>query len=176
MRVFFVVALASTAFNCKCEDSVRKALDEKRPEPPSVPEVVSKATAENEPNDAPEKATKIELGHELRPLHAELSSPSDIDWFSLSSTVSESEIIELRVSPDKVETNLSLHVQSGADSAPPLTYDVGASTQYGNAFSVSAINQDGYTTGRLIGVETNAEGVVQARFTNGRSVPASRRT
>jgi flagellar hook protein FlgE len=48
---------------------------------------------------------------------------------------------------------------------------VGASTQYGNAFSVSAINQDGYTTGRLIGVETNAEGVVQARFTNGRSVP-----
>ena len=52
-----------------------------------------------------------------------------------------------------------------------LTYDVGTSTQYGNAFSVSAINQDGYTTGRLIGVETNAEGVVQARFTNGRSVP-----
>ena len=53
MRVFFVVALASTAFNCKCEDSVRKALDEKRPEPPSVPEGVSKGTAENEPNDAP---------------------------------------------------------------------------------------------------------------------------
>jgi flagellar hook protein FlgE len=52
-----------------------------------------------------------------------------------------------------------------------LTYDVGTSTQYGNAFSVSGINQDGYTTGRLIGVETNAEGVVQARFTNGRSVP-----
>jgi flagellar hook protein FlgE len=52
-----------------------------------------------------------------------------------------------------------------------LTYDVGSSTQYGKAFGVSAINQDGYTTGRLIGVETNAEGVVQARFTNGRSVP-----
>ncbi|NBU24871.1 MAG: flagellar hook protein FlgE [Gammaproteobacteria bacterium] len=52
-----------------------------------------------------------------------------------------------------------------------LTYDIAASTQYGNAFSVNAINQDGYTTGRLIGVETSAEGVVQARFTNGRSVP-----
>jgi flagellar hook protein FlgE len=51
-----------------------------------------------------------------------------------------------------------------------LTYDVGSSTQYGNAFSVSAVNQDGYTTGRLVGVETDADGVVQARFTNGRSV------
>jgi flagellar hook protein FlgE len=51
-----------------------------------------------------------------------------------------------------------------------LTYGVGSSTQYGNAFSVSAVNQDGYTTGRLVGVETDAEGVVQARFTNGRSV------
>ena len=51
-----------------------------------------------------------------------------------------------------------------------LSYDIGASTQYGNAFSVSAVNQDGYTTGRLVGVETNSDGVVQARFTNGRSV------
>jgi flagellar hook protein FlgE len=51
-----------------------------------------------------------------------------------------------------------------------LAFDVGASTQYGNAFSVSGVDQDGYTTGRLVGVETNAEGVVQARFTNGRSV------
>ena len=51
-----------------------------------------------------------------------------------------------------------------------LTYDIGGSTQYGNAFSVSAVNQDGYTTGRLVGVETNSDGVVQARFTNGRSV------
>lgn len=51
-----------------------------------------------------------------------------------------------------------------------LTYDFASSTQYGTAFSVSAINQDGYTTGRLIGVETGSDGVVQARFTNGRSV------
>jgi flagellar hook protein FlgE len=51
-----------------------------------------------------------------------------------------------------------------------LTYELGSSTQYGSAFSVSAINQDGYTTGRLVGVETGSDGVVQARFTNGRSV------
>lgn len=51
-----------------------------------------------------------------------------------------------------------------------LTYDFGSTTQYGAAFSVSAVDQDGFTTGRLIGVETGPDGVVQARFTNGRSV------
>jgi flagellar hook protein FlgE len=59
--------------------------------------------------------------------------------------------------------------QTGA--APlQLDFDFRASTQYGTAFSVSAVEQDGYTTGRLIGVETQVDGVVQARFTNGRSV------
>lgn len=52
-----------------------------------------------------------------------------------------------------------------------ITADFGASTQYGGAFSVSAITQDGYSTGRLIGIDTESTGVVQARFTNGRSIP-----
>ena len=50
-----------------------------------------------------------------------------------------------------------------------LTYDFGDTTQYGQAFSVNSVVQDGYTTGRLIGIDTDASGVVQARFTNGRS-------
>ena len=59
-----------------------------------------------------------------------------------------------------------------ATGAAPIevTFDLGTTTQYGTAFSVSAIIQDGYPTGRLIGVETGADGVVQARFTNGRAV------
>ena len=58
------------------------------------------------------------------------------------------------------------------NGAAPLTIkvDVGATTQYGSSFSVSAITQDGYTTGRLIGIDTESSGVVQARFTNGRSI------
>jgi flagellar hook protein FlgE len=50
-----------------------------------------------------------------------------------------------------------------------VTYDFNQSTQYGGAFTVNAITQDGYTTGRLIGIDTDSTGVVQARFTNGRS-------
>jgi flagellar hook protein FlgE len=52
-----------------------------------------------------------------------------------------------------------------------VTYDFNQTTQYGGAFTVNAITQDGYTTGRLIGIDTDATGVVQARFTNGRSQP-----
>jgi flagellar hook protein FlgE len=51
-----------------------------------------------------------------------------------------------------------------------MTFDFGQSTQYGGSFNVNAITQDGYTTGRLIGIDIDSTGVVQARFTNGRSL------
>ncbi len=51
-----------------------------------------------------------------------------------------------------------------------LTVNYSTTTQYGDAFGVSAVSQDGFTTGRLIGISVDATGVVQARFTNGRSL------
>ncbi len=42
-------------------------------------------------------------------------------------------------------------------------------TQYGSAFSVSSLAQTGYSTGRLSGIDIDAEGVISARFTNGQS-------
>lgn len=50
-----------------------------------------------------------------------------------------------------------------------LTLDFSSATQYGNAFSVTGIQQDGYATGRLSGIEVGADGVVSARFSNGQS-------
>ncbi len=55
-------------------------------------------------------------------------------------------------------------------AAMNMTFDFGQSTQYGGSFNVNAITQDGYTTGRLIGIDIDSTGVVQARFTNGRSL------
>jgi flagellar hook protein FlgE len=59
-----------------------------------------------------------------------------------------------------------------ATGAAPMnmTFDFARSTQYGDNFNVNAVTQDGYTTGRLIGIDIDASGVVQARFTNGRSL------
>ncbi len=55
-------------------------------------------------------------------------------------------------------------------AAMDMTFDFGTTTQYGGTFNVNAITQDGFTTGRLIGIDIDSTGVVQARFTNGRSL------
>ena len=50
-----------------------------------------------------------------------------------------------------------------------LSFDLSRSTQYGDKFAMTSSTQDGFTTGRLIGIDVDSTGVVQARFTNGRS-------
>jgi len=50
-----------------------------------------------------------------------------------------------------------------------LTFDVGRTTQYGDTFGMTSSTQNGFTTGRLIGIDVDSTGVVLARFTNGRS-------
>jgi flagellar hook protein FlgE len=43
------------------------------------------------------------------------------------------------------------------------------STQFGSSFSVSEVSQNGYTTGRLTGLEIDTDGFMFARFTNGQA-------
>ncbi|MFT4920383.1 MAG: flagellar hook protein FlgE [Zhongshania aliphaticivorans] len=50
-----------------------------------------------------------------------------------------------------------------------LSFDFNASTQYGQEFGVNNLQQDGFTTGRLTGIEVASTGVVSARYTNGQS-------
>ncbi|MCP3662834.1 MAG: flagellar hook protein FlgE [Gammaproteobacteria bacterium] len=50
-----------------------------------------------------------------------------------------------------------------------MTYDYNDTTQFGTAFSVNNLSQDGFTAGRLSGVDIDTSGVVFARFTNGQS-------
>jgi flagellar hook protein FlgE len=52
-----------------------------------------------------------------------------------------------------------------------VTVNMAQSTQYGDTFAVNAVTQDGYTTGRLIGIDISDTGIVNARFTNGNSTP-----
>jgi flagellar hook protein FlgE len=52
-----------------------------------------------------------------------------------------------------------------------ITTDLSRSTQFGANFAVNSVTQDGFTTGRLIGIDIDETGIVQARFTNGRSQP-----
>ena len=51
-----------------------------------------------------------------------------------------------------------------------MTLNLANTQQTGDAFSVTAISQNGFTTGTLTGINIDSTGVVQASFTNGRSV------
>mgnify|MGYP003625983579 CR=1 FL=1 len=51
----------------------------------------------------------------------------------------------------------------------PLSINLSQSTQYGSDFAVQGLTQDGFTTGRLAGVEISAEGNIVASYTNGQS-------
>lgn len=48
--------------------------------------------------------------------------------------------------------------------------EIDGSTQFGTPFTVNAVNQDGFATGQLSGVNIDESGVIFARFTNGESL------
>jgi len=50
-----------------------------------------------------------------------------------------------------------------------LTFDYSDTTQYGGDFSIYSLNQDGFSSGRLSGIDIDQNGAVFARFTNGQS-------
>lgn len=47
--------------------------------------------------------------------------------------------------------------------------DISELTQFGSAFAVNDLNQNGYTTGRLVGLDVDASGIILSRFSNGES-------
>ena len=51
-----------------------------------------------------------------------------------------------------------------------VTIDLRTATQFSSAFAVTAVSQDGYTTGELAGLEIDDTGVIFARYTNGQSL------
>jgi flagellar hook protein FlgE len=51
-----------------------------------------------------------------------------------------------------------------------MTFNFGNVTQFGNNFGVTAVTQNGYTTGLLTGISIGNTGIVQAQYTNGNSV------
>jgi flagellar hook protein FlgE len=51
-----------------------------------------------------------------------------------------------------------------------VTFNFAQTQQTGDTFAVTAVQQNGFTTGTLTGINIDSTGVVQASFTNGRSV------
>ena len=63
---------------------------------------------------------------------------------------------------------------AGAASVPitGVALDLSGATQYGSQFGVTDLGQDGYAAGQLIGVQFEANGIVNARYSNNQTRPA----
>ncbi len=58
---------------------------------------------------------------------------------------------------------------AGGAAAMNVTLNYADSTQFGSPFSVNALSQDGFATGRLSGLDIGPDGVIFSRFTNHQS-------
>jgi len=58
---------------------------------------------------------------------------------------------------------------TGSTTPQPLTINFLSSTQFGAAFAVNKLTQNGYTSGQLSGFNTSADGTIVGRYTNGQS-------
>lgn len=59
--------------------------------------------------------------------------------------------------------------ETGADSPAAFNIDLAGSTQFAASFAVTAVVQDGFTTGDLAGLEIDDSGLLVARYTNGQT-------
>jgi flagellar hook protein FlgE len=79
----------------------------------------------------------------------------------------------LGVQTAPVGGTIALPAYTPPTGAAPITLTTNLlnSTQYGSAFGVNQLNQDGFASGRLSNIDVDKSGVIFARFTNGRSDP-----
>ena len=69
--------------------------------------------------------------------------------------------------PTNVLSGAVLPVPDDPPTSSNFTIDLNDSTQFGSVFSVSSVAQNGFTTGRLSGLDISDTGVIFARYTNG---------
>ena len=65
--------------------------------------------------------------------------------------------------------NFGAYDPGNGASQMAVDYDFTGTSQYGSSFAVNSLYQDGFSTGRLSGLDISDSGVVQARFSNGQT-------
>ncbi len=65
---------------------------------------------------------------------------------------------------------VTLTATNPAGAAPQtLSFNFGATSQFGSTFGVNSMTQDGYTSGHLTGFSTGSDGIVTGRYSNGQT-------
>ena len=92
------------------------------------------------------------------------------DKISFDGTGSLAAINGVAVPPGKISYP-SYTTETGSEPIDLTINFQGATptTQFGTAFNVNALTQNGYTSGRLTGIDIDESGVIRARYTNGQT-------
>ena len=72
--------------------------------------------------------------------------------------------------PSNGQITLPAYTPTTGASDMNITLNLSGTQQTGSQFNVAAVQQNGYTTGSLTGININSSGIVQAAFTNGQSI------
>ncbi|OWW19987.1 flagellar hook protein FlgE [Noviherbaspirillum denitrificans] len=69
--------------------------------------------------------------------------------------------------------NISIALTNGAgtpiNGATGISLDFSSTTQFGSAFGVNSLTQDGFASGRLSGFNVGSDGTITGRYTNGKT-------
>jgi flagellar hook protein FlgE len=72
--------------------------------------------------------------------------------------------------PGQSTTTSAAFIPGGVGAPTTFTVDYGGITQFGGGFGISAIDQNGFATGRLSSLDFDTSGQLFARYTNGQSL------
>ncbi|MDQ2695054.1 MAG: flagellar hook protein FlgE [Pseudomonadota bacterium] len=107
------------------------------------------------------------------------TSPDHVTLSNGALQFTDEGLFDLDATPQPITATVDLNaVASELAGAPvtgpaqsPLAFEVDLSelTQFGSPFSTNALGQDGFTSGRLLGVEVADDGIVFGRFSNGQT-------
>src|SRR5205823_2647103 len=73
------------------------------------------------------------------------------------------------VSLDLDNIATALGKTNGAVSPQAFTLQMSGTTQFGSDFGVNSLDQDGYPSGTLSGLQIGSDGVIQGRYSNGQA-------
>ncbi len=124
LGVLAVGCLSVSFASCTCEEQFRNALtgDDEPLERRFEDAGESSQPTEQEPNNAPEQATMIELGNERRPIEGSLASEEDVDWFAVRAVEGQRWLVTMEVEPlGNVDPRVELEVSSESDGG--VAYD-----------------------------------------------------
>jgi len=73
------------------------------------------------------------------------------------------------VTADLQANDPTVPANAASPNIGPFSINFGGTTQFGSAFGVNSLSQDGYSSGRLAGISVSSEGILQGRYTNGQA-------